>query len=224
VSVLPTWQRVLVVVAHPDDESFGLGGVIAALVDSGADVRVLCLTAGEASTLGASEHLAQIRADELEAAARELGVHATVLRHHPDGALAARLPQLVQDVAEQVQQARPDGLLVFCAAGGVTGHPDHEAATTAALTVAVRERIPVLGWGLPERVTDVLNAEYSAAFAGHDENSLPIVIAVDRERQRRAIAAHASQAVPGSVLWRRLELLGSLEHLRLVTWREEPDR
>lgn len=178
-SVLPNWQQVLVVVAHPDDESFGLGGVIAALVEAGAEVRVLCLTAGEASTLGASESLAQIRAEELESAARELGVRATVLRHHPDGALAARLPQLVQEVAEQVRGARPDGLLVFCAAGGVTGHPDHEAATTAALTVAVRER------------------------------------------QRRAIAAHASQAVPGSVLWRRLELLGPLEHLRVLTWPQE---
>ena len=110
------------------------------------------------------------------------------------------------------------GLLVFCQDGGVTGHPDHEAATIAALTVARAHRIPVLGWGLPQEVTEVLNQEYSAAFVGHAPAALPIVLDVDRERQGRAIAAHASQAVPGSVLWRRLELLGSQEHLRLVTW------
>ena len=90
--------------------------------------------------------------------------------------------------------------------------------TAPALTVARAHRIPVLGWGLPREVAEVLNQEYSAAFAGHAPAALPIVLDVDRERQGRAIAAHASQAVPGSVLWRRLELLGSQEHLRLVTW------
>lgn len=37
---------------------------------------------------------------------------------------------------------------------------------------------------------------------------------VDRTAQHEAIAAHASQAVPGSVLWRRLELQGPTETLR----------
>ncbi len=48
---LPHWERVLVVVAHPDDESFGLGAVLSSFVDAGADVSVLCFTQGEASTL-----------------------------------------------------------------------------------------------------------------------------------------------------------------------------
>jgi len=42
----------LAVIAHPDDESFGLGAVLAALSGAGAQVRVLCFTRGEASTLG----------------------------------------------------------------------------------------------------------------------------------------------------------------------------
>ncbi len=45
----------LAVIAHPDDESFGLGAVIDALITAGAIVDVLCLTRGEASTLGADE-------------------------------------------------------------------------------------------------------------------------------------------------------------------------
>jgi hypothetical protein len=51
---LPRWDRVLAVVAHPDDESFGLGAVLAAVVGEGAEVGVLCLTHGEASTLTGS--------------------------------------------------------------------------------------------------------------------------------------------------------------------------
>jgi LmbE family N-acetylglucosaminyl deacetylase len=44
----------LAVIAHPDDESFGLGAVLAAF-GAGTQVRVLCFTRGEASTLGTTD-------------------------------------------------------------------------------------------------------------------------------------------------------------------------
>lgn len=215
-TVLPDWQRALVVVAHPDDESFGLGGVIDALVRAGTKVTVLCLTAGEASTHGAGSDLAVLRAAELDVAAEALGVGSTTLLHHRDGALSGRLRELVADVRDMVQQTDPDGLLVFGAGGGVTGHPDHEAATQAALTVAAERALPVLEWCLPSATAATLNDEFGTSFTGWPAEALPIVIPVDRARQRVAIDAHASQAVPGSVLWRRLELLGDEEHLRLT--------
>jgi LmbE family N-acetylglucosaminyl deacetylase len=222
---LPTWRRTLVVVAHPDDESFGLGGVIAALVTGGSTVSVLCLTAGEASTLHPEDdalELTLVRAAELELAAERLGVASTTLLRHPDGGLDQRIPDLVASVREAVDVERPDGLLVFGAGGGVTGHPDHEAATVAALVVAAERGLPVLEWCLPTTVADALNAELGTGFTGHDRETLPITVRVDRERQRHAIDAHASQAVPGSVLWRRLELLGDVEHLRLTRPDEPP--
>ena len=74
--------------------------------------------------------------------------------------------------------------------------------------------IPALGWALPDAVAESLNAEYGAGFAGYAAADLDIALTVDRARQRVAIGAHASQAVPGSVLWRRLELLGDREYLR----------
>ncbi|MCA1781168.1 MAG: PIG-L family deacetylase [Intrasporangiaceae bacterium] len=216
-SALPRWKRVLAVVAHPDDESFGLGGVIDALVRSGARVSVLCLTAGEASTLGAEEvDLTAVRAAELDLAAGLLGVDHVTLLHHPDGRLGERIPDLVDAVRDAATADRPDALLVFGAGGGVTGHPDHEVATMAALTVARERALPVLEWCLPSLVADTLNAELGAAFTGYAEADLPVTLAVDRDRQLQAIAAHASQAVPGSVLWRRIELLGDREHLRLT--------
>lgn len=221
---LPAWERALVVVAHPDDESFGLGGVIDTMVRSGTRVSVLCLTAGEASTLGTTpdaldepiSDLAAVRAAELDLAARRLGVQGTLLRGHPDGGLAERSSDLVEEVAVAVDAIRPDGLLVFGLGGGVTGHPDHEAASQAAMDVAAAQGLPILEWCLPSSVADSLNREFGAAFTGFDESELPITVTVDRARQRRAIDAHVSQAVPGSVLWRRLELLGDREHLRLT--------
>jgi len=83
---LPPAEDVLAVCAHPDDESFGLGAVLAALSDRGARVRVLCLTHGEASTLGdGSRPLGEVRAEELDAAAAVLGVEDVELLSYLDG-------------------------------------------------------------------------------------------------------------------------------------------
>src|SRR5674476_931315 len=85
---LPVWTSVLAVVAHPDDESFGLGALLDAFARSGAGVEVLCLTHGEASTLhGAPGDLASLRGTELAAAAEVLGVTRAMLKDHPDGNL-----------------------------------------------------------------------------------------------------------------------------------------
>ncbi len=210
---LPRWPRVLVVVAHPDDESFGMGAVIDAFVREGSQVTVLCLTRGEASSLGAGVDLGAVRATELRVAAQRLGVSATILREYPDGGLAGLAPEpVLQDIGSVVDDLAPAGLLVFDV-DGVTGHPDHASATALALRVATERGLPVLAWGLPADVADQLNAEYGVGFGGIDPDRVAFRVPVDRTRQREAISAHSSQAVPGSVLWRRLELLGSVESL-----------
>ncbi len=85
---LPAWRSVLAVIAHPDDESFGVGAVLAALTEHGSTVSVLCFTRGEASTLhGTPGELASVRAAELVAAAHALGVADVELLDYPDGQL-----------------------------------------------------------------------------------------------------------------------------------------
>lgn len=213
---LPAWRSVLAVVAHPDDESFGLGAVLASLTETGR-VAVLCFSHGEASTLhGVDGDLRHVREVELRAAAQALHVGTVTLLDYPDGQLTAvNADTLVADVLAAADRARADGLVVFDPSG-VTGHPDHRAATAAALRAAGHLGLPVLAWTLPASVAATLNAEFGAAFAGHPTSTIDIEIEVDRTRQRTAVACHPSQAVPGSVLWRRLELLGDHEHLRWV--------
>ena len=212
---LPGWTSVLAVVAHPDDESFGLGAILDAFTRGGARVEVLCLTHGEASTLhGAPGDLASLRGAELAAAADLLGVSRAVLHDHRDGDLG-ELPaaMLAAEVVAAADSAHADGLLVFDAAG-VTGHPDHMAATAAGLLAAEMLNLPALGWTLPEAVAAQLNHELGAGFIGHPDGEIDLRVTVDRTRQRLASHAHVSQALPGSVLWRRLELLGDTERLR----------
>jgi LmbE family N-acetylglucosaminyl deacetylase len=187
--------------------------VVAAFVAAGADVAVLCFTRGEASTLhGVEGELAEVRAAELRRAGEVLGVGSTSLLSYADSGLSdAPLEVLAGEAAARAGAA--DGLLVFDDTG-ITGHPDHRAATAAALVAAHRLGIPVLAWTLPHDVARVLRDETGAPFAGREPGEVDLVIEVDRARQRRASLAHASQALPTSVLWRRLELLGNVEHLR----------
>ena len=209
------WTAALAVVAHPDDESFGLGAVIDTLVRSGTAVDVLCLTRGEASTLGAgAEDLAAVRSEELRAAADTLGVRRVSLRNHPDGGLVdVPVERLADEIDAALVATRVQGLLVFDTTG-ITGHPDHQQATRAAVLAAERHALPVLAWALPEHVAATLRAETGSPFAGRPADEIDLVMPVDRTRQRAAVDCHPSQAVPGSVLWRRLELLGDVEHLR----------
>jgi N-acetylglucosamine malate deacetylase 2 len=207
---------VLAVVAHPDDESFGLGALLSDAAASGARAGVLCLTHGEASTLhGVDGDLRAIREHELRSAASRLGLCWVRLLDHPDGHLAEIASALVDDVALATTTFSPDVLLVFDPSG-ITGHPDHQAATRAAVTVGRRMGIPVVAWTLPEHVVDTMAAEGMPGFVGHPATVATLTVTVDRTAQLQAVHEHPSQAVPGSPLWRRLELLGDHEHVRFL--------
>lgn len=220
---LPDWGSVLAVVAHPDDESFGLGALIDAFGRVGSTVSVLCLTRGEASTIhGVSGDLRDLRARELATAAEALGARVAALRDHPDGRLAETAGDvLVDDIVAQARSVGAAGLLVFDL-DGVSGHPDHAAASAAAVAAADLLGLPVLGWTVPAAVADELNAEFETTFAGRSDDEIDLRVPVERDRQRIASLSHASQAVPTSVLWRRLDLLGDVESLRWL--RQGPAR
>jgi LmbE family N-acetylglucosaminyl deacetylase len=207
----------MAIVAHPDDESFGLGALLSGLVAAGAEVRVVCLTHCEASTLGASEDLGRARDRELTAAAERLGVAAVVLHDLPDGGLE-QLEVAVLDGVVEASMGDAATLLVF-EPSGVTGHPDHRAATASAHRAADRRGLPVVEWGVAPPIAAALNAELGTMFVGLDGSSVVDVV-VDRTEQWAAIACHESQARDNPVLVRRLELEGATERMRF----REPGR
>jgi N-acetylglucosamine malate deacetylase 2 len=217
-TALPPADRVLAVCAHPDDETFGLGAILSAYADAGADVTVLCLTPGEASTLGASERdLAARRASELAAAADVLGVARTRLLGYPDGALAEQPLAHLADEVHAVADDHPPDVVVTFHPDGITGHPDHQQATKAARRAADARGTPVWAWYVPAAVARRVNAEIGAAYVETAPEPGDRRVRVDRRRQRRAVTFHRSQRVSFPLVERRLQLQGPVEHLRPLT-------
>jgi LmbE family N-acetylglucosaminyl deacetylase len=208
-------RRTLVVIAHPDDESFGLGGVILALAARGMSLSILCFTHGEQSTLGADcADLATLRRAELMAASRALGIARVSLLAYADGGLEkVVMDELTAHILAHAEDV--DAFLVFDE-GGVTGHRDHCRATDAALAAAEEFDLSVLAWAIPDSVAEKLNEEFGTSFVGRREEELDLTFEVDRACQLEAIACHESQSAQNAVLWRRLELLGNRESLRLL--------
>jgi LmbE family N-acetylglucosaminyl deacetylase len=132
----------LVILAHPDDESFGPGGTLAKYAHTGTAVHYLCGTRGESGTVDADKlngyaDVAALRTNELLHAAEALklaGVHFLGYRDSgmvgtADNALPntlhmAPLNEVAQRIIGYVEKLKPDAILTHDQFGGY-GHPDH---------------------------------------------------------------------------------------------------
>jgi LmbE family N-acetylglucosaminyl deacetylase len=135
----------LCVVAHPDDESLGFGGLLAHAAAHGVATHLITATRGEQGWAGAANQhpgataLAELRSDELYAAGAILGLRSIQLFAYPDGGLAEVPAAHIQaHIAAVIRQIRPNVVVTF-GPEGATGHPDHIAIsqfTTAAIVQA----------------------------------------------------------------------------------------
>jgi LmbE family N-acetylglucosaminyl deacetylase len=126
--------RLAAVYAHPDDDTNGIGALLAANADR-VRYTLICCTSGEAGeiadpSLATRENLGQVREQEERDAIAALGVTDadTHFLRHPDGALAdvPREP-LIDEVTTILRDSRPQILITF-GPEGVTRHADHIAA------------------------------------------------------------------------------------------------
>jgi LmbE family N-acetylglucosaminyl deacetylase len=138
----------LAVLAHPDDESFGIGGTLATYASRGADVYLVCATRGEVGDVSPErlegyESVAQLREGELRCAAsklgladvfflgyRDSGMPGSVDNSHPLALAAQPVDTVAAKVAQFIRKLRPDIVLTFDPIGGYR-HPDHVAIHNA---------------------------------------------------------------------------------------------
>ena len=143
--------RLMAVLAHPDDESLGVGGTLAKYAAEGVEVFLLTATRGDGGRyrgyrVDDERHpgpaaLAAIREAELRAAAAVLGIRNVALLDYRDQQLDRADPhQAIADIVAHLRRVRPDVVVTF-AADGAYGHPDHIAISqlTTAATVAAAD-------------------------------------------------------------------------------------
>jgi LmbE family N-acetylglucosaminyl deacetylase len=148
----------MAVMAHPDDESLGIGGTLAKYASEGADVFLLTATRGDAGRYkgigpGEPSHpgataLAKIREAELRAAASTLGIRELSLLDYHDQKLDSANPrEVITDIVRHLRRVQPDVVVTF-GPDGAYGHPDHIAIsqfTTAAIVAAASPAFPDAG-------------------------------------------------------------------------------
>jgi LmbE family N-acetylglucosaminyl deacetylase len=125
--------RLMCVLAHPDDESLGTGGVLARYSSEGVATHVVTATRGERGrfddkgTKPGFDIVGRTREAELRAAARALGVSDVSLLDYMDGALDSVSPaEAAEKIAGHIRRVRPQVVVTFDPFGAY-GHPDHIA-------------------------------------------------------------------------------------------------
>jgi LmbE family N-acetylglucosaminyl deacetylase len=139
---------ILVVLAHPDDETFGMGGTLALYAQKGVEVDLVCATRGEVGDVPPEmmkeyASVAELREHELMDAAHILGLsHVDFLGYrdsgmpgspdnqHPQALAAAPLEEVTAKVVGYIRKYRPQIVLTFDPIGGYR-HPDHIAIQRA---------------------------------------------------------------------------------------------
>jgi LmbE family N-acetylglucosaminyl deacetylase len=137
-------KRLLLVLAHPDDESLGFGGTIARYASEGAEVSLITATRGQRGRFGISEEkpapeiVGQIREQELYAATTILGIKDVTVLDYMDGELDQVNPdEIINSIAYHIRRIKPQVVLTF-GPEGVYGHPDHIAISQYAAAAIVK--------------------------------------------------------------------------------------
>ena len=131
-------HTLLVVFAHPDDETFGTGGIFAKYHAEGVRTVLACMTDGDAGRTSGQdadtpEALARQRRAELLRASSVLGVDCVEPFAFPDGKLEeVERSELVERTVATIRRHRPDVIVTFGPEGAPTEHRDHKICSRIA--------------------------------------------------------------------------------------------
>jgi LmbE family N-acetylglucosaminyl deacetylase len=235
-----TGRTVVVLHAHPDDESIFTGATIRRLANHGARVVLVTATCGELggsrTPLAADETVRERRLAELERAAELLGVARLVLlgrrdsglpgtadNIHPGALAAADTERLARRIAD-LAATEDASAVVYDDSRGIYGHPDHVAVHHLGRRAA--ELLAVTGYESTVSRDYIaaapLHLVHAAARSTATEYGLPadqITVALaateaELATKRAAISAHLSQVDPAA-----LEVAGFADAYRFEWFR-----
>lgn len=209
-------KKMLLVFAHPDDESLAVGGTVAKYVRVGWQADLICATRGEAAGEPGAHlaNLGDIRTRELTRAGQILGISSITFLDYPDGKLFNLHPGELEDkIAQVIQELQPDIVITFDTTG-ITNDPDHIKvcfATTFAFQKYAKDRQeenekrkdPKLYYVcIPKTLVEYLQRKkllpalsFDKPWRGTDDRRITAVIDIKRfgSAKKKALFAHVSQ-------------------------------
>ena len=226
----------LAVFAHPDDETFRCGGLLALLAGRDVQVNILTATRGEAGSCGDPplckvDQLAEVREKELRCACAVLGIEPPSFLDYLDGKLAeVDEEEAIAKITTVSRELCPQVLLTW-PADGLSGHPDHKTVS----------RWTLLAFEEMAKDTEAPTALYQMAVPQSVANALSLVelhaipdaeisVTVDVmpvwKQKRSAINCHRSQADSSPILFapeEKQRIFFGKEYFRRVCAREGDD-
>ncbi len=188
-----TNQTILSVLAHPDDESFGMGGTLALYAKKGCDVFLICATRGEVGTVD-PEHMkgyssvSELREGELRCAAAHLGLKNVFFlgyrdsgmpgspdNSHPNAQVFHSVDEVAAKVVKYIRELKPDIVLTFDPIGGYR-HPDHIHIHNATVLAFSQANNPVFHQesGLPFKPQKLYFHTFPRGFLKLAVNIMPL--------------------------------------------------
>ena len=201
-------RSLLLVFAHPDDESVFAGGIASRLSEEGVRVSLVTATVGERGKMGSPPvctpaDLGPMRTGELLEACRLIGVSTLRVLGYPDQGLRDAPSDLIRrQLVEILRAVRPQVVVTF-EPSGTNLHPDHVAISRFAMDAIAAAGDPrwspedglphvvsrVL-WTLPVRPWNLMRLPHPELEPGVD---FMVDVAAWRERKRAALRAHRTQ-------------------------------
>jgi N-acetyl-1-D-myo-inositol-2-amino-2-deoxy-alpha-D-glucopyranoside deacetylase len=216
-------RRAIAAFAHPDDETFSVGGTLARAIVLGWRVTAICATRGEVGeiapgTNATPQTLGAVREQELRAAGAALGVadvrflgyrdsgmDGTPENEDPGAYVNAPAEEVVGKLAAIFREDPPAVVFTFDESG-IYGHPDHKAIhrhATAAFDLAAAPGARLLYTAIPKSVVRLISEQLRAVGAESglpgdfgvpdEEVDIRANVGAFAESKRKAVAAHATQ-------------------------------
>ncbi|MDF2565230.1 MAG: mshB [Massilibacillus sp.] len=198
---------ILLIYAHPDDETVFTGGLISQCVFKGKEVYLISATRGEAgktSGLCTREQLSKVREEELREAAKILGIKDIIFLGYSDGKLnEVNQLEITQRIAAIIRRIRPDIIVTF-GPDGATGHKDHKAIhvfASEAVSIAGEQKCESIAgkvFKVPKVYYVALATKIKKAWAIHEESPEPDTVICVKQYSNikmKALKCHKTQAL-----------------------------
>jgi len=186
----------VVLAPHPDDESLGCGGLIAALTARGSPVRIVVMSDGAGSHPNSrrypAEALRAMRRAEAREAVALLGAGDPHFLDWPDGAVPASGERFEIAVGQVTALARGFGTIV--ATSGLDPHIDHVSTSRIAREAASRLGIRLLlypVWSWRHLYPEMMPVEQTSVAS--PPRGMRLDVSAGLDLKRRAVMAHRSQ-------------------------------